>query len=493
MGLGLFTTRLVLSALGEEDFGIYALVGGVVGMLGILNSSMARASMRFMAHSLGSGKEEIVRKTFNTTLFLHFIIGIIVSLIMETGGLLMFEYLLNIPGERIMDAKIVFHFMVVTTFVTIISVPYDAVMNSHENILALSLVDVLGYLLKLGIAIYLTYSSSNLLVLYGGLMLLTQVILRVIKQVYSRLKYHECKVNFRTYIDKDLSKEILSFSGWNLFGSLASMSVTQVRGILLNMFFGVSVNAADGISKTASAQVNTVASSMTRALNPQLVKSEGSGNRKKMLHFTEMATKFSIYLYALFAIPVIIETPYLLDLWLKEVPEFAVIFCQLILIGLFLEKFTFEITSAIRAVGKIRNFQLAESIIAVSSIPISYVVFKLGYPPYSIFLVNIFIASLAIFIRLYYGKTVAGMNIHDFFKNGILPVLIPLILAFITALAPKLFLPQSFIRLFLSTIVSFLVMTASFWFFGLKADEANKLKKIIYSAAHKFGIIDKKQ
>jgi len=485
MALGLFSTRLVLDALGETDFGIYALVAGVVGMLGVLNSSMANASMRFMAHSLGTSNEEAIRKTFNTTLFLHLVIGIIVVLIMEAGGLLMFEYLLNIPEARIADAKIVFHFMVITTFVTIISVPYDAVINSHENLLVLSLVDILGYVLKLGVAVYLTYSASNLLVLYGGAMLVIQVIMRVIKQWYSRVKYKECKVNFREYVDRTLLKTIVSFSGWNLFGSIASMSVTQVRGILLNMFFGVSINAADGISKTASAQVNTISSSMTRALNPQLVKSEGSGNRQKMLRFTEMATKFSVFLFALFAIPVIIETPYLLNLWLKDVPDYTVIFCRFILIGLFLEKFTFEITSAIRAVGVIRNFQVAESILALLTIPVAWVVFKMGYPPYSIFLVTICIGIFAIFVRLHFGKKDAGMDIQLFFKNGILPVILPLFLATSTTLIPQLILPQNFLRLCVSVSISLLVMTVSFWFFGLKQEEAFKLKQIASSSLKK--------
>jgi len=485
MLLGLYSTRLVLEALGEKDFGIYSLVAGVVGMLSILNSSMTNATMRFMAHSLGSGDIEKMKKTFNTTLFLHFLIGIVVIIIMEVGGLIIFEHLLNIPEEKIYDAKIVFHFMVLTTFITIISVPYDAVINSHENMLALSLVDILGYILKLGIAVYLFYCNSNLLVIYSFLILISHILLRIIKQWYSRIKYQECTINFSGSIDKELSRQILSFTGWNLFGSIAAVSVTQVRGILLNMFFGVSINAADGVSKTASAQVNTVSTSMTNALNPQLVKSEGSGNRQKMLRLTEIATKFSVFLYSIFAIPVFLETPYLLNIWLVEVPDFAIIFCQLILIGLFLEKFTFEITNAIRAVGKIRNFQIAETFIALLTIPISYVVLKLGYPPYSIFMVNIFIAIFAIFIRLYFGKMLAGMNIVNYFKNGILPVLLPLFLSITIAFLPQFFMPQSFLRLCLSTLISLIVMTTSFWFFGLKVEEANKLKQIFNFATNK--------
>jgi O-antigen/teichoic acid export membrane protein len=491
MALGLFSTRLVLSALGETDFGIYALVAGIIGMLGILNSSMSNASMRFMAHSLGTGNEETIRKTFNTTLFLHFVIGTIVVLIMEGGGLLMFEYFLNIPAGRVFDAKIVFHFMVFTTFVTIISVPYDAVMNSHENLLALSLADILGYLLKLGIAVYLSYSALNLLVIYGFLMLVAQILLRIIKQWYSRVKYKECKINFRTHIDKELLKTILSFSGWNLFGSIASMSVTQVRGILLNMFFGVTVNAADGISKTASAQVNTVSTSMTRALNPQLVKSEGSGNRQKMLRFTELATKYSIFLFALFAIPIIIETPYLLDLWLKDVPKFSVIFCRLILIGLFLEKFTFEITSAIMAVGQIRELTIIEMILGVSNIPIAYVILKFGYPPYSIFIVGIFIATIAFFTRLYFGKIIADMDVLCFVKNGIFPVLFPLFLSIIFSNIPQFYLPESFLRLIITTASSIMILTLSFWFFGLSNEENLKFKTLAHILLNKIKLLMK--
>lgn len=488
MTIGLFATRLVLDALGETDFGIYALVAGVVGMLGILNSSMANASMRFMSHSLGTGNEETIKKTFNTTLFLHFIIGLIVIIIMEIGGLLMFKYLLNIPEERLTDAKIIFHFMVVTTFITIISVPYDAVINSHENILALSVVDLSGSFFSLGIAVYLTYIDANLLVSYGFFTLLTQIILRIIKQLYSRSKYMECKINFKVYVDKELSKTILSFSGWNMLGSIAGLAVTQVRSIFLNMFFGVSINAANGISTSSSGQINMVSVSMTRALNPQLVKSEGRGDRLKMLRFTEISTKFSVFLFAIFSLPVILEAQYLINLWLKVVPKFAVIFFQLILLNLLLEKFTFEITSAIRAVGNIRNFQVAETVLWIFNIPIYYIVLKMGYPPYSLFLVSFLISFLGSFLRLYFGKKIAGMDIQSYIKKGVFPVIFPILSATFFALASRYYLPESFLRLFITTIASFVVMTTTFYFWGLEKNETEKLKQITLSFFQKLGI-----
>lgn len=479
MVIGLVNVRLILSALGETDYGIYSLVAGVVGMLAIMQSAMSNASMRFMAHSLGSDDDIIISKTFNTTLFLHFVIGLIVVIIIEVGGLFMFEYLLDIPEGKVFDAKVVFHFMVITTFVTIIAVPYDAVIYSHENLLALSLVDIFGAILKLGVAIYLTYSNLNLLILYGFSMLLVQIIMRLIKQRYSVTHYKECKLNFRKYIDKSLAKTILSFSGWNLFGSIAAMSVTQVRSILLNMFFGVRLNAANGIAMQVTSQVNKVSSSMTQALNPQLVKSEGSGDRKQMLRLTELATKFSVFLFTLFAIPVIIEMPYLFNLWLKDVPDFAIIFSRLILIGLLLEKFSFEITSAIRAVGKIRDFQVVETIIVIFNIPISYFLFKNGFPPYTIYIVAILFAMIGFGGRLYFGKKVAGLNIIHFMKNGVFPLLMPIVLATSAAVILNSHVKESIFRLFLTFVLSMGTLTFVLWKFSLKQEETMKIKRMV--------------
>ena len=258
MILGLWSVRLILKALGEENFGIYSLVGGVVGMLAVLQSAMSGAAMRFMSHSFGSNNKLLIHKTFNTTVFLHLIIGVIVVILVEAGGYFMFNYFLNIPLAKMDDAIIVFHLMAITTFVSIIAVPYDAVINSHENLLVLSIVDMFGAILNLGIAIYLSYSTFNLLITYGLLMFFVQVVMRIIKQQYSIAHYQECKLNFKEYLDKQIMKSMLSFSGWNLFGSIAAMSVTQVISVLLNMFFGININASNGVAMQVSSKVNMV-------------------------------------------------------------------------------------------------------------------------------------------------------------------------------------------------------------------------------------------
>ena len=492
MAIGLFTTRIVLDALGETNYGIYTLVAGVVGMLAILQSAMSTTSLRYMSHSLGSGDEEQISRTFNTTLFLHILIGVAIVAFIEIGGYFMFKYFLEIPPEKVFDAKVVFHLMALTTFISIIAVPYDAVINSHENLLALSVVDIFGAVLKLGLAFYLLFSKLNLLILYGAGIFSVQVILRLIKQQYSIRKYKECWLNLKNALDKKLSKEIMAFTGWNLFGSVAAMSVKQVRSVFLNMFFGVYVNASEGVAKRGSSHVNMVSVNLTRAINPLLIKTEGGGDRLKMLKITSISTKFSVFLFALFAIPVIIELPFLYDVWLKKVPEYAVIFTRLTLIGLLINKFTFEITTAIRAVGRIKEFQVTETIIIVMNLPVSYFLFKAGYPPETIYMVSILFSLITSVFRLYYGKKIAGLNIKRFIIETFVPSLLPIIVASTTGFLFIYFMEPGGLRFILSSFFSLTGLIFTIRYFSLTDYELDKIKQIIHSTKNRILLWRKK-
>jgi len=479
--IGLITTRIILKALGETDYGIYSLVAGVVGTLSFLNASMANASMRFMSHSLGSGDMELVKRTFNTSLIIHFFIGFVVVLIMEVGGLLMFEYWLNIPPDRLYDAKIIFHFMVITTFVSVISVPFDAVMNAHENFLAISLISMLGTLVGLGIAFYIAHINSNQLVIYGFLVLLNQFILRIIKQVYSRMNYAECKIRLKNYIDKILIRSILSFASWSMLGVTSAIIITQSKSILLNMFFGVNLNAANGIANTLTSQLNNFSTSMTQAINPQIMKSEGGGNRDQMIRLTSMAAKFSIFLFSIFSIPVFIEASYLLKLWLENVPDFVVIFTRLMIIAMIIEKFSSPINTAIAAIGRIKEITIVGLLAISLTIPMAYFLFNAGMPPQTIYLVGIFISLLSAGVRLYYGKKIAGINIASYLNTVVLKSSLPILLAAGFTILPSLFLGDSFIRLVLTTGISILVTVILIRYIGLTKEEFLRLKSLVLS------------
>jgi Na+-driven multidrug efflux pump len=484
--VGFFTTRLVLDALGQESFGIYSLVGGVIGMLAFLNSAMSNASMRFISYSLGSADTEYIRKIFNTSRIIHFGLGLLIVILMELGGLLMFEYLLNLPPDKVSDAQIVFHFMVVSTFFSIITVPYEAIINSHENMLALSIIDITGSIFHLSIAVYLLFLSDNLLVIYAFLMLLNQMLLRAVKQRYAVVKYDECKIKIKGYLDKDLFKKMLSFAGWNLFGSIGAMSVTQLNSILINMFYGVLLNAANGIAMQVSSQLNNISVSLNRAINPQIMKSEGGGDREKMLRLTMVGAKFSVFAFSLFALPAIMETPYLLGIWLKEVPDYAVIFTRLILVNMLLSKFTFQLTEAIRAVGQIRNITVTESMISLFGAPVAFLLFSFGYPPYSIFLVILFGGLIKSVLRLYFAKIVTGLSYKLYLKNNILRPSLPIFIAVIIALILQMLMAESIYRVFTSFLLNMLTLLLAIRFIGLNKYEYDKIYFLILTGVSKF-------
>ena len=471
MLLGFFAIRLILQALGETDYGIYAVVAGVVVMLDVLASSMTTTTMRYLAHSLGRGNSTAIKNTFRTTVYIHFIVSILSVMIIEIGGWIMFEYMLNIPTEKVTDAWIVFHLMVCSTFISINAVPYDAVMNAHEHIWVLSFFEILSAILQLLMAVFLLYSGGNKLIEYGLILFLIQLALRIGKWIFCRYNYEECKKHNGGVVDHDLIKEILSFTGWNLFGSLAAIGTVQLRGIIVNMFFGVRLNAAEGVSRQASGYVNMFATSMTRAINPQMMKSEGGGDRERLIRLTELGAKYSSFLFVLIGVPVMLECSTLLTIWLKDVPQYAVIFCQLMLVIMLLEKFTFQITNAIKAVGDIRNFQVTETLLSLLYIPITFILYKNGFSAEWIYYSTILTCIVIAGVRLYFGEKVVGIKIREYFKNAILTILGPLFLALVPAVLILVLMSSSLYRVLITSFIFCLCFVVLFWIIGINKEE----------------------
>jgi len=457
--------------------------------LEILNGNMANTSMRYMAHSLGSNNIELIKKTFSTTKAIHYLVGVITIVVMEIGGWLMFKFFLNIPPEKYTDAIIIYQFMIVTTFVSIIAVPYDAVMNAHEHIWILSIFDIVSALLNLVMALFLFYGAGNKLILYGLFMMLIQVLLRILKYIYSHRKYTECQNSSKINIDKKLSKEIFSFTGWNFFGSLASLGSTHFRSIIINMFFGVRLNAAEGVSRQASGYVNMLTTSMTRAINPQIMKSEGGGDHRRMIFVTEIGAKYSSFLFALMGVPIALEADALLQLWLKDVPQYAVVFCQLILIQMLVEKFTFQITHAIRAVGNIRDFQISESVACLVYLPIAYLLFRSGFAPASIYVLGILNSFIVAGVRLYFGKKEAGISIIHYLKSSVIPVVFPLIISVVLYFLIRQLFSHSIVSVLLIIVLFCIVFTVLFGLLGMSKAEREKWEDIIKGLFVKIRVI----
>lgn len=473
MAVGIFSVRFVLIALGETNYGVYLAVAGLVALLDMLNGSMISSSMRYMAHVLGSGDKIKIQDTFNTSIYVHYIVGGITVILMEVLGWILLEYVLNIPPELMSDARIIFQMMVLSTFITVIAVPYDAVMNAHEHIYMLSLFDALGALLLLIMAVFLMYSKGDRLIIYGAYQLAILVLLRLLKVYYSKLHFDECRSVRFSKRNKTLVKEIFSFTGWTVFGNLAAALGTHIRGIIMNVFFGVRLNAAEGISRQVNGYISMVAVSMTKAINPQMNKSEGSGDRQRMLRVMILAAKYSAFLFALVGIPVLLETDYIFNLWLDKVPDYAIVFCKISIVSMLVAKFTGQIGHAIYAVGDIKLYQVLESVIAFIPLLLTFVAFSMGFSPVSSYWIGLCCNFMFFAERYWLGNKKMGLNIWVYTKEAVFSVLFPVLMAAGCAYLVVLLLPSSFYRLILTTLVFCSIFTIVFFVFYTDKSEKN--------------------
>ena len=291
MFISLYITRLILNSLGASDFGIFNIVGGAISMLAFLNGSMAAATQRFMSYAEGENNIEKKSLIFNSSVVLHFLIAIVVGLILEVGALFLFDGILNIPQDRINPAKIIYHCAVLSTIFTILTVPYDAVVNAHENMLYYALVGIFEALLKLGTAFIVVYTLNDKLIVYGIFTAVTALIVQVTMRIYCIHNYEECHLSLRNKVDVEILKEMAVFAGWNALSSILGVLSQYGMSVVLNHFFGTIVNAAQGVANQISGQLGALSSNAMKAVNPVIVKSAGAHNGDMLYRSTILGSK----------------------------------------------------------------------------------------------------------------------------------------------------------------------------------------------------------
>jgi O-antigen/teichoic acid export membrane protein len=455
MFISLYSTRLILNALGVDDFGIFSIVGGVIGMFSFLSAAMASTTQRFMSYYEGTGDKEKLKSIFNVSVILHFFIALLAVIMLLIAGYFFFNGILNIPAERMHAARIVYYFMIVSALFTVMTVPYDAVLNAHENMLYYAIVGIVESVLRLVVAIIIVYTLSDKLIIYGLLTTVISLLVMIIMRIYCHRKYEECKFSPKTYYDKSLMKKMTSFAGWNFLGTMSNLVGNHGNVIIVNHFFGVIVNAAIGITIQLQGQLMVFSNSMMKALNPVIVKKEGEGDRASMLHFSLIGSKYSFLLLALLAIPFMIEAPVILKLWLKQVPEWTILFVRLILIWTLLGQLTSTIGTSISAQGNIKGLQISSCILNLLPLPILYILFRLQFPPYWIYIIGIIFMVLGVSgFRLYFCKKHCNLKIGELFKKVIYPCLIVSVVTLIIGFLPSLFFDESLFRLLLCLILS---------------------------------------
>lgn len=481
----LYTTRLVLASLGASDFGIFNVLGGAIMMFMFLSSAMEYASQRYMSFFSGEGDILKQRQIFNASLKMHIIIGFLTVLILEFVGLFLFDGILNIDDDRIVTAQFIYQFLIISTFFNIISVPYNAVVNAHENMLFVALTRIFEVILKFLIAAIITYISKDKLFTYGLLMALVPVLLFFVRQIYGHYKYDEVVINFGKYHEKSLFKEMSNFAGWSFVGASSSLITNYGQGIVINIFFGTAVNAAQAISTQVSGQLGAFSGTMLRALNPVIAKSEGAGDRKLMLKASLTGNKFAFYLLILFLIPAMAEMSYLFKIWLKVVPEYAIIFCYLLLVRNLIEQLFYTLDSSIAAVGDIKSYQIINSVLNFLPLFVSYFFFKAGFDAQAIYFIFICYSLAKSVVVLYFSKIKCGLSVGYYFREVIIPCVIVFVIVYFLVLVPGYLMEEGLYRLLVVVIVNICSFFVFVWNLGLSNDEKLIFRKIIKSLLSK--------
>lgn len=486
MFISLYSTRLILNALGTTDFGVYSVVGGLIAMLGFLHVAMAGATQRFMSFYQGKKDKNMQKQIFNISLVLHFAISILLGVVLLIAGYFFFNGILNIPIDRIYAAKVVFISLIVSTMFTVMSVPYEAVLNAHENMLYYSIVGVLESLLKLSVALIIVYYDGDKLELYGILMACIPLLVLTIMRVYCHKKYSECKIAPKKYWDVKLMKEMTSFAGWGLLATSASILNNYGRGIILNSFFGTRLNAAQGISSQISGQVGALSGVMLKALRPVIIKSEGDGDRGKMINATLSGSKISFFLYWILTLPAVLEMPYILKFWLKNVPEYSLEFCRLFILSTLIEQIFITIPIAISASGKIKELKITVSILGFVSLFFTYYFFYLGFKPVTMYYILIVLVIVRSLFVLFFANKHCDLAYSTFVKKVLIPVILVVLFSTIISILPEIYITNDFFR-FVSVVATATISTVvAILVFGLNKIEKKQFEPLVNKIKNRF-------
>lgn len=484
--ISLYTTRLILASLGASDYGIFNIVGGAIGMLGFLNSTLSSATQRFMSYSEGEGIMEKKKKVFNISVSLHFIIAAATAILLLSFMYPLFNGILNIEPDRLFSAKIVYLSLVFSTLLTVVNAPYDAVMNAHENMLYYSIVGVLESVLKLAVAFACIYTLQDKLVVYGVLMACIPMITLSIMKVYCHRKYEECDLHLIRYWDLSMVKRIASFSGWNFLTAISSLFSAQGIGLVLNSFFGTRLNAAQGVANQVNGQLSAFSSTMLKALNPIIVKNAGSKNIEGMNKVTLAGCKYSPLIIMIFAIPFMIEMDYILNVWLEEVPEWTSIFCKMILIQTIIIQMANPAATAVYGQGEIRGYAIWKSVMNIAPVILVYIAFMLGGSPMWLYIPMIVVWAIGgNIVILLYAKMKCRLSLKSYTAKVIKPIVLVGVVGLLIGLIPSMFLESSFLRLIYTIIFCSVSIIMVLWFCGMDATERDSIKNIMKNVKYK--------
>lgn len=483
MGVTLYTSRVVLRALGVTDYGIYNVVGGFAMMFIAISDSLSRATSRFITFELGRGKSERLHKVFVTTVIIQLIIAGIIILLTETVGLWFLCTQMNIPPDRMTAAHWVFQFSVLNVIIRLVGVPYIACVIAHERMSAFAYFSIIEAIGKLLIAFLITISPIDKLILYSALMCAFVLMVRALYGWYSMRNFEECHGKWT--IERGLMKQVLGFSGWNFVGTSSGMLRDHGINVLLNMFYGPAMNAARGISVQVCSAVTSFSTSFVSAVNPQITKSYAANDRQYTMTLVFQGARLSSYLLFFVTIPILIETPEILRIWLGRTPDYSVLFVRLGAIFVMIESISTTMITLILATGRIRNYQLLLGSLQILCLPVAYLLLKVGCPPESTFEITIAFALACLFMRIYLLRGMTGLSVRRFMHSVLGNVCVVGLLSTIVPYILTLLLPAGILRLALSCTTCLIFTSVITLYVGCSQKERAFVFDKIRAASHK--------
>ena len=484
MLISLYTVRAFLDILGETDYGLYNVIGGVVGMFSFLNGTLSTSSQRYFSQALVNGDKEGIKRVFCLNLTVYLILIIIIIVFLETVGLWFVNTQMTIPDERIKAANIVYQISILTFFLQMISIAYTALVIAYEKMKAFAYIGIFEALLKLGYVFLLSNVSYDKLITYAVLMFVLYFLITALYVGYCRSHFAESKYNF--YWNKREAFDMLGFSGWHLLGTLSVVVRSQGVNILINMFFSPAVNAARAIAFQVEGAINKFSDSFFVAVKPQMYKSYSNGEIEALNILVIRSSVICFFLVSILSIPLFFNTPYILSLWLKNVPDYAIVFTQLVLIEGLIDSVSGSAICPALATGKIKFFYLITGTLYIITLPIAYIFLKIGFDPTSTMVVSIAISVVALIARACLLVELINLNIRSYF-NMVIRLLISTIVIGTCTYASMSILNKPVITLLISTVLSTILHLVIYFTFVCSRQDRVSIIRIVNNKLHRNG------
>ena len=483
MCINLYTSRVVLQVLGVEDYGVFYVVWGVVFIFGFINDSMMASTQRFLTFELGTGNKKRLHEVFITSIHIHFIVSLIIILLSETGGLWFLLEKMVIPEERMTAAIWCFQLSVITTVAEVMSCPYQAVIIAHEKMSAFAYISILDAVLKLAIVGMLLITGYDRLIMYAILYTCEKLLIRIVYNLYCAHHFEES--HYKWVYEKSLFKKMSSFAGWSMFGNLAYVLYTQGPNMLLNVFFGPVANAAQAAASQAQSAVGNFSRNFQVAINPQITKTYASEQLEEMHLLIFRGSRLTFCLLLLLCLPLIVEAPMVLDLWLKEVPEGTVVFLRFLLVILLVQQTASPLIAAIGATGKIRKYESITGGLMLTIVPLAYIVLKMGGRPWSVFAVYLCIVILTYIATLYITLPPIKLKLRQYLNNVLGPCFIVMVLSLIVPIALKMLIGHGILFSILNIAITVIATSVLCYTIGIDKEMKVMIKEKVYKIIKK--------